>query len=88
YKPGPIKGKTIGKPDGGERLLGIPNTQDRVIQQAVSQQLTKLWDGGFSDHSYGFRPGRSNLDAIRAAKAFVVSGKNWVVDVDIEAFFD
>ncbi|NYS41041.1 group II intron reverse transcriptase/maturase, partial [Pseudomonas syringae pv. actinidiae] len=57
YKPGPIKGKTIGKPDGGERLLGIPNTQDRVIQQAVSQQLTKLWDGGFSDHSYGFRPG-------------------------------
>lgn len=88
YKPGPIKGKTIGKPDGGERLLGIPNTQDRVIQQAVSQQLTKLWDSGFSEHSYGFRPERSNLDAIRAAKAFVVSGKTWVVDVDIEAFFD
>lgn len=88
YQPGPIKGKTIGKPDGGERLLGIPNTQDRVIQQAVSQQLTKLWDSGFSEHSYGFRPERSNLDAIRAAKAFVLSGKTWVVDVDIEAFFD
>jgi group II intron reverse transcriptase/maturase len=88
YQPGPIKGKTIGKPNGGERLLGIPNTQDRVIQQAVSQQLTKLWDGGFSEHSYGFRPGRSNLDAIRAAKAFVLSGKTWVVDIDIEAFFD
>lgn len=88
YKPGPIKGKTISKPQGGERLLGIPNTQDRVIQQAVSQQLTLLWDDGFSEHSYGFRPGRSNLDAIRAAKAFVVSGKTWVVDVDIEAFFD
>nr|WP_245655677.1 group II intron reverse transcriptase/maturase [Pseudomonas japonica] len=88
YKPGPIKGKTIGKPDGGERLLGIPNTQDRVIQQAVSQRLTKLWDSGFSEHSYGFRPERSNLDAIRAAKAFVLSGKTWVVDVDIEAFFD
>lgn len=88
YQPGPIKGKTIGKPDGGERLLGIPNTQDRVIQQAVSQQLTKLWDSGFSEHSYGFRPGRSNHDAIRAAKGFVLSGKTWVVDVDIEAFFD
>lgn len=88
YQPGPIRGKSIGKPQGGERLLGIPNTQDRVIQQAVSQQLTKLWDGGFSEHSYGFRPGRSNLDAIRAAKAFVLSGKTWVVDVDIEAFFD
>lgn len=88
YMPGPIKGKTIGKPQGGERLLGIPNTQDRVIQQAVSQQLTRLWDDGFSDHSYGFRPGRSNLDAVRAAKAFVLSGKTWVVDVDIEAFFD
>lgn len=88
YQPGPIKGKTIGKPQGGERLLGIPNTQDRVIQQAVSQRLTELWDGGFSEHSYGFRPGRSNHDAIRAAKAFVLSGKAWVVDVDIEAFFD
>lgn len=88
YMPGPIKGKTIGKPQGGERLLGIPNTQDRVIQQAVSQQLTRLWDDGFSDHSYGFRPGRSNLDAVRAAKAFVLSGKTWVVDVDIESFFD
>ena len=88
YKPGPIKGKTIGKPQGGERLLGIPNTQDRVIQQAVSQQLTLLWDDSFSEHSYGFRPGRSNLDAVRAAKAFVLSGKTWVVDVDIEAFFD
>lgn len=88
YKPGPIRGKAIGKPDGGERLLGIPNAQDRMIQQAVSQQLTKLWDSGFSDHSYGFRPGRSNHDAIRAAKGFVLSGKTWVVDVDIEAFFD
>jgi RNA-directed DNA polymerase len=88
YQPGPIRGKAISKPQGGERLLGIPNTQDRVIQQAVSQQLTRLWDGDFSEHSYGFRPGRSNLDAIRAAKAFVLSGKTWVVDVDIEAFFD
>lgn len=88
YRPGPIKGKTIGKPQGGERLLGIPTTQDRVIQQAVSQLLSQLWDAGFSEHSYGFRPGRSNLDAVRAAKAFVLSGKTWVVDVDIEAFFD
>ncbi|WP_448125660.1 group II intron reverse transcriptase/maturase [Pseudomonas veronii] len=88
YTPGPIKGKTIAKPQGGERLLGIPNTQDRVIQQAVSQQLTQLWDAGFSEHSYGFRSGRSNLGAIRAAKTFLLSGKTWVVDVDIETFFD
>ena len=88
YKPGPIKGIRIPKPQGGERLLGIPNTQDRLIQQSVQQHLTPLWDARFSEHSYGFRPGRSNLDAIRAAKAFVLEGKTWVVDIDIEAFFD
>lgn len=88
YQPGPIKGTKIGKPQGGERLLGIPNTQDRVIQQAVNRQLTQLWDSGFSKHSYGFRPDRSNLDAVRAAREFVLKGKTWVVDVDIEAFFD
>jgi RNA-directed DNA polymerase len=88
YKPGPIKGIRIPKPQGGERLLGIPNTQDRLIQQSVQQHLTQLWDAKFSEHSYGFRPGRSNLDAIRAAKAFVLEGKTWVVDIDIEAFFD
>lgn len=88
YKPGPIKGLRIPKPQGGERLLGIPNTQDRLIQQSVQQHLTQLWDATFSEHSYGFRPGRSNLDAIRAAKAFVLEGKTWVVDIDIEAFFD
>lgn len=88
YKPGPVKGLRIPKPQGGERLLGIPNTQDRLIQQLVQQHLTQLWDGSFSEHSYGFRPGRSNLDAIRAAKAFVLEGKTWVVDIDIEAFFD
>lgn len=88
YKPGPIKGLRIPKPQGGERLLGIPNTQDRLIQQSVQQHLTQLWDAKFSEHSYGFRPGRSNLDAIRAAKAFVLEGKTWVVDIDIEAFFD
>jgi RNA-directed DNA polymerase len=88
YKPGPIKGIRIPKPQGGERLLGIANTQDRLIQQSVQQHLTQLWDATFSEHSYGFRPGRSNLDAIRAAKAFVLEGKTWVVDIDIEAFFD
>ncbi|UZE22668.1 group II intron reverse transcriptase/maturase [Pseudomonas sp. B21-056] len=88
YKPGPIKGLRIPKPQGGERLLGIANTQDRLIQQSVQQLLTQLWDVRFSEHSYGFRPGRSNLDAIRAAKAFVLEGKTWVVDIDIEAFFD
>lgn len=88
YIPDPIRGKAIAKSQGGERILGIPNTQDRVIQQAVSQQLTRLWDGGFSEHSYGFRLGRSDRGAIRAAKTFLLSGKTWVIDVDIEACFD
>lgn len=88
YRPGWIKGKKIRKPQGGERLLGIPNTQDRVIQQAVQQELTRLWDVDFSDHSYGYRPGRSAHDAIRAAQGYIQAGKSWVVDVDIESFFD
>ena len=88
YRPGWIKGVRIPKPQGGERLLGIPNTQDRLIQQATQQELTRLWDAEFSEHSYGYRPGRSAHDAIRAAQGYIQAGKSWVVDVDIEAFFD
>lgn len=88
YQPGAIRGVAIPKPQGGERILGIPNVQDRVIQQAVSQVLSPLFEAEFSDHSYGYRPGRSAHDAVRAASRYVSEGKTWVVDIDISAFFD
>jgi RNA-directed DNA polymerase len=88
YLPGAIRGVSIPKPQGGERLLGIPNVQDRVIQQALSQVLSPIFEAEFSTHSYGYRPGRSAHDAVRAAQSFVQSGNNWVVDIDISAFFD
>lgn len=88
YQPGAIRGVSIPKPQGGERLLGIPNVQDRVIQQALQQVLGPVFDKPFSPHSYGYRPGRSAHDAVRAAQGYVKEGKAWVVDIDISAFFD
>lgn len=88
YLPGAIRGVSIPKPQGGERLLGIPNVQDRVIQQALSQVLSPIFEAEFSTNSYGYRPGRSAHDAIEAARDHVLSGKTWVVDIDISAFFD
>jgi group II intron reverse transcriptase/maturase len=88
YHPGAIRGVSIPKAQGGERILGIPNVQDRVIQQATSQVLSPIFEAQFSDHSYGYRPGRSAHDAIRAASGYVLEGKTWVVDLDISAFFD
>jgi len=88
YKPGAIRGVSIPKPQGGERSLGIPNVQDRVIQQALSQVLSPLYEADFSQHSYGYRPGRSAHDAVEAARNYVLEGKTWVVDIDISAFFD
>jgi RNA-directed DNA polymerase len=88
YLPGAIRGVSIPKPQGGERLLGIPNVQDRVIQQALSQVLSPIFEAEFSTNSYGYRPGRSAHDAIEAARDYVLSGKTWVVDIDISAFFD
>jgi group II intron reverse transcriptase/maturase len=88
YQPGAIRGVAIAKPQGGERLLGIPNVQDRVIQQAVSQVLSPIFEADFSEHSYGYRPHRSAHDAVRAASRYVMEGKTWVVDIDISAFFD
>jgi len=88
YQPGAIRGVNIPKPQGGERLLGIPNVQDRVIQQALSQALSPVFEPEFSDHSYGYRPERSAHDAIEAASSYVKAGKTWVVDIDISAFFD
>jgi RNA-directed DNA polymerase len=79
---------TIPKPNGGERTLGIPTVLDRVIQQAIHQQLGPVWEPDFSEHSYGFRPGRSAHDAVRAAQGFIKAGKSWVIDLDLKSFFD
>lgn len=89
YKPAPVKPVRIDKPGGGERLLGIPTTVDRVIQQALQQVLSGILDKTFSDASYGYRPGRSAHDAIRQAQYYVVEEqRDWVVELDIEQFFD
>ncbi len=88
YVPSPVRRKEIRKESGGTRMLGIPTVLDRFIQQMLLQAMTPIWEPRFSEHSYGFRPGRKAADAVRAAQGYATRGRDWVVDLDITEFFD
>ena len=89
YQPQPVRQVEIPKPDGsGMRKLGIPCVLDRFVQQAVLQVLQRRWDSTFSEHSHGFRPGRSAKQAVHEAQQYIAEGYGWVVDLDLEKFFD
>lgn len=88
YQPAAIKASEIPKSNGGTRVLGIPTVLDRMIQQGIHQNIGPIFDIGFSESSYGFRPNRSAHDAVRKAQEYITAGKKWVVDIDLKSFFD
>ncbi len=88
YAPLPVRQVMIPKPDGGQRMLGVPSVLDRLIQQAIAQVLSPIFDPGFVPVSYGFRPGKSAHDAVKVAQTVIGQGYRWVVEVDLDAFFD